>query len=43
MLSRRTLLLLLLALLALDFGVSRYRMNLGTPPGWKTERWQAGF
>jgi hypothetical protein len=40
MLSRRKFLLLLLALLSLDFGVSQYRME---PPGWKTERWQAGF
>lgn len=43
MLTRRTFVLLLLGLLALDFGVSRYRINLGTPTGWKTERWQAGF
>jgi len=43
MLSRRKLLLLLLALLSLDFGVSQYRMEHGAPSGWKTERWQAGF
>ena len=43
MLSRRAFLLLLLALLSLDFGVSEYRMRHETPPGWKTVRWQAGF
>jgi len=43
MLSRRKFLLLLLALLSLDFGVSQYRMERGAPSGWKTERWQAGF
>jgi hypothetical protein len=41
--SRRTLLLLLLALLSFDFGVSQYGMKHDTPAGWKTERWQAGF
>jgi hypothetical protein len=43
MLTRRTFLFLLLALLSLDFGFSRYQMNRETPAGWKTERWQAGF
>jgi hypothetical protein len=42
MFTRRAFLLLLLALLSLDFGVSQFRMRHDTPPGWKTERWEAG-
>ena len=35
---------MILALLAAaDYGRSAIMMGAGTPPGWKTERWQAGF
>jgi hypothetical protein len=37
------LLLMLGALAAADYGRSMLVMRAGEPPGWKTERWQAGF
>jgi hypothetical protein len=35
--------MLLAALLLGDYGRSLWMMERGTQPGWKTERWQAGF
>jgi len=40
--TRRWFLLLVALLLGLDFGVGRL-LGHAEPPGWKTERWQAGF
>ena len=41
--TRRLFLLLAALLLGLDFGVSHFMGRSVVPPGWKTERWQAGF
>jgi hypothetical protein len=41
--TRRRLLLVLGLLAAADYGRSLLVMRAGEPPGWKTERWQAGF
>ncbi len=43
MMTRRIFLLLLLAFLGVDFAVGHFIGRSGTPSGWKTERWQAGF
>jgi hypothetical protein len=43
MFNRRQFLLIAAALAALDYGRSVVVMRAGEPPGWKTERWQAGF
>jgi hypothetical protein len=42
MFTRRNVLLLILVLLGLDFGFSRYSRP-AAPEGWKVERWEAGF
>ena len=41
--TRRRLIMILALLAAADYGRSVIMMGMGTPPGWKTERWQAGF
>ena len=41
--TRRKLIMILALLAAADYGRSAIMMGMGTPPGWKTERWQAGF
>jgi hypothetical protein len=43
MITRRWFLILLTALVLGDYGRNLWMMERGTPPGWKTERWQAGF
>ena len=43
MLSRRSVLLLILLLLGLDFGAGRLSGRPRPPAGWEVERWEAGF
>ena len=42
MITRRTFLLLVLLLLGLDFGIGHF-LGRAEPPGWTTQRWEAGF
>jgi hypothetical protein len=41
--TRRAFLVFVLLLLGLDFGVEFFLISPKPPPGWRIERWQAGF